>query len=111
MQREKYVWHDKFGWLLASQVKEYEAGKRYYRRWMSAEQEAEIRRDFKQAWEVRTEHYLVKTNHSLERGVEIAKLLETYHDFFIQTFAAFFTTPEQMQKLFVSARASVTPQG
>ncbi|MGE3317500.1 MAG: DUF1570 domain-containing protein, partial [Planctomycetaceae bacterium] len=103
MRRQNFVWHDQFGWLRKEQVKEYEAGKRYYRRWMSVEQEAEIRRDFKNAWEVRTEHYLVKTNHSLERGVEIAKALENYHDFFIQTYAGFFNTPEQMQKLFQSA--------
>jgi len=103
MQRERYVWHDKYGWLQKQQVAEYEAGKRFYRRWMSAEQEAEIRRDFKHAWEVRTEHYLVKTNHSLERGVEIARLLENYHDVFMQIFAPFFNSPEQMQKLFQSA--------
>ncbi len=106
MARDKFVWHDKFGWLPAAHVKDYESGKRYYRRWMSTEQEAEIRRDFRHAWEVRTEHYLVKTNHSLERGVEIAKLLEAFHDFFIQTFAAYYTTPEQMQKLFLSSSSS-----
>ena len=38
-----------------------------------AGEEAEIRRDFRHAWEIRTEHFLVKTNHSLERGVEIAR--------------------------------------
>lgn len=103
MQRQQFVWHDRFGWLKKNQVADYEAGKRYYRRWMSVEQEAEIRRDFKHAWEVRTENYLVKTNHSLERGVEIAKSLESYHNFFLQTFAGFFNTPEQMKKLFQNA--------
>ncbi len=67
---------------------------------MSAAQEAEICRDFRHAWQVRTDHYLVKTNYSLERGVEIAKKLEAFHDFFMQTFAAFFSTPDQMAKLF-----------
>ncbi len=99
--RKNMVWHDKFGWLLKTNVKRYEQGQRYYnRQWMPAAQEAEIRRDFRHAWEVRTEHFLVKTNHSLERGVEVAKKLEEYHDFFVETFAGFFQSPEQLQKLF-----------
>jgi hypothetical protein len=100
------VWDDTFGWLPKDHVAKYKAGKRYRNgRWMTADQETEICRDFRQAWQVRTDHYLVRTNYSLERGVEIAKKLEQFHDFFMQTFASFFSTPEQMQKLFQS-RAS-----
>jgi hypothetical protein len=99
--RERKVWNEKFGWLPESHVERYEKGQRYYRgRWISAEQEAELRRDFKNGWEIRTEHYLVKTNHSLERGVELAAALEDYYQFFFQTFASFFNTPQQMQQLF-----------
>ncbi len=101
MQREKYVWHELYGWLPEAHVERYEQGQRYFnRKWIAAAQEAEFRRDFRHAWEVRTEHYLVKTNHSLERGVEIARKLEDFHDFFAETFAAFFSSPEQLQKLF-----------
>lgn len=101
MLKRHYVWHDDFGWLPASHVERYEQGERYFkRRWLSAAKEAEIRRDFRNAWEIRTDHYLVKTNHSLERGIELAKALEDFHQFFLQTFAGFFNTPEQMQVLF-----------
>jgi hypothetical protein len=100
MLDDGYVWDETFGWLKKSYVKEYHAGRRYFRGWKTADQEAEIRRDFRHAWQIRTDHYLVKTNHSLERGVEIAKTLEQYHDYFMQTFAAFFSTPEQMRSLF-----------
>ena len=101
-QLEKgYVWDEAFGWLLKDRLAKYKAGKRWCNgRWMSAAQEAEICRDFRHAWQIRTDHYLVKTNYSLERGVEIAKKLEQFHDFFMQTFAAFFSTPDQMVKLF-----------
>lgn len=100
MQR-RFVWHEKFGWLLKAHVDRYEQGQRFFKgRWMTAAQEAEIRRDFKFAWEVRTDHYLVKTNHSLERGVQVATALEEYYDHFFQVFAGFFNTPEQMEKLF-----------
>jgi Protein of unknown function (DUF1570) len=105
------VWDDTFGWLPKDHVAKYKAGKRYCNgRWMSAAQEAEICRDFRHAWIVRTDHYLVRTNYSLERGVEIAKKLEQFHDFFMQTFASFFSTPEQMQKLFLSSASSANLQ-
>ncbi len=111
MLRRHYVWHDRFGWLPESHVERYERGERYYRGWMDAAKEAEIRHDFRHAWEVRTEHYLVKTNHSLEGGVELAKALEYFYDYFRQAFVAFFNTPQQLQRLFegrVSSRSRRT---
>jgi hypothetical protein len=99
--RRRHVWHDKFGWLPASHVEKYESGQRFFkRRWVSVEREAELRRDFRNAWEVRTDHFLVRTNHSLEIGVELAESLETFYRFFHSTFAGFFKTPEQIQTLF-----------
>ncbi len=101
MLRSGKVWHDTFGWLPKTHVKRYTDGQRYYkRRWISTAKEAELRRSFHNAWEIRTDHYLIKTNYSLERGVELGKTLEDFHRFFHQTFASFFNTPEQMQKLF-----------
>jgi Protein of unknown function (DUF1570) len=98
-----FVWDDTFGWQKKIDLPRYKAGKRFYAgRWMTAAQEAEIRRDFRHAWRVRTDHFLVTTNHSLERGVEVAKELEQYHEFFMQTFAAFFSTPDQINKLFLN---------
>lgn len=105
--RKNLVWHEKFGWLPKTHVKRYEDGERYFRgRWMPAAQENAIRQDFQNAWEVRTEHFLVKTNHSLERGVEVATKLEEYHDFFAQTLVGFFYHPDELQKLFNAASYS-----
>ncbi len=99
--RRGYVWHDDFGWILEKNRDRYIKGERLVDgRWMSPAKEAEIRRDFHKAWEVRTDHYLIRTNHSLERGVQLGKALEDFHEFFHQTFAAFFTDPEQLQQLF-----------
>ncbi len=101
MMRRRFQWHEKFGWLPSTHVEKYEIGQRYFQsRWMSAEKEAELRRDFRNAWRIRTQHYEIKTNVSLEEGVELAKALEGFHRFFHQTFVAFFSTPEQIQKLF-----------
>ena len=99
--RRRFVWHETFGWLPAAHVERYEMGQRYFkRRWVSADREAELRRDFRNAWEVRTDHYLVKTNHSLEEGVALARNLETFYGFLHSSFAGFFSTPDQIEKLF-----------
>ncbi|QDT88541.1 DUF1570 domain-containing protein [Gimesia algae] len=105
MHDRKQQWHPQFGWLPASYITRYEQGERYVNgRWKSAAQEAEIRRDFRNAWEIKTEHFLIKTNHSLEMGVKLATEMEDFYRYFHQTFAAFFNTPQQMQKLFEGAR-------
>ncbi len=102
--RKNLVWHEKYGWLLKTYVKRYEDGERNFRgSWMPAAKEEGIRRVFSNAWIIRTENFLIETNHSLERGVEIATKLEEYHDFFVQTFVGFFQTPKQLEDLFNEA--------
>jgi hypothetical protein len=103
-----YVWHDRFGWLLKSHVERYEKGERQVKsRWMSAAKADAFRQDFREAWEVRTDHFLIKTNHSLERGVELARKLEDFHAVFFQTFAGFFHSPEDVQNLFAGRSGTV----
>lgn len=105
-----YVWHDRYGWLLKSHVERYEKGERNFKgRWMSAAKADAIRQDFREAWEVRTDHFLIKTNHSLERGVELARKLEDFHTVFFQTFAGFFHTPEDVQNLFAGRSGNARP--
>ena len=101
MAKAKKVWTDEYGWLLKDHVERYEKGERYYnRRWISAAKEADLRQDFVNAWEIQTEHYLVKTNHSLERGVDLAKKLEDFHGLFFQMMAGFFNSAAEVQQLF-----------
>lgn len=105
MKTRKQQWHPKYGWLSATHFDRYEKGERYVNgRWKSAAQEAEIRRDFRNAWEIKTEHFLIKTNHSLEMGVKLATEMEDFYRYFHQTFVGFFNTPEQLKKLFEGAR-------
>lgn len=95
------VQHPRFGWLPANHVERYEQGQRQYLgNWISAEKEAEIRRDFRQAWNVQTEHFNIKTNVGLEQGVELGHKLEIFHEYFKQTFAPFYNSPQQIQRLF-----------
>lgn len=105
--KAKQVWHDRFGWLPIEHVKRYDNGERFYeQKWMTKEREESIRRDIRKAWVVETDHYKVKTNVSLERGVELAKSLEVFHQYFHNTFAAFFNTPEQLMKQFAPTGTS-----
>lgn len=101
MLEQKYVLTDKFGWLKADQVERYENGERFYNsKWISAAKEAELRRNFKHAWIVKTDHYEIRTNHSLEMGVELGRHLEDFYRIFFQTFAGFLTKPSELNNLF-----------
>lgn len=101
MLNQKYQWSDKYGWLKADQAARYAEGERFYRgTWMSAQKESELRRDFENAWTVRTDHFKIVTNHSLEMGVELGKRLEDFYRIFFQTFAGFVSTRGELQKLF-----------
>lgn len=105
--KRKEVWTDQFGWLPRDSVDRYQRGERFYnRRWISAASEAEIRHDFTNAWEVKTEHYLVKTNHSLERGVELARKLEDFHGLFFQMMAGFFNSAADVEQLIAGHNAN-----
>lgn len=110
MLRAKKVWHEQFGWIPREHVERYEGGERYYKTgWVSAAKEAELRRDFRNAWEVRTEHFLVKTNYSLEQGVQYAKKLEGFYDVFFQIMAGFFNSQEQARQLFEGTSTRTAP--
>ena len=106
MRREKFVDHPEFGWLPEKHVLRYEAGERLFDGdWVTAEREQIERSDFSKAWEIKTEHFEIHTNYSLERGVELGRRLEKFHQFFIREFSAFFNTPQQMKNLFDNGRA------
>jgi hypothetical protein len=100
MQREKKVWHEEFGWILRDHVERYERGERYNGsgRWLSADKDAVQHQTFESGWVIRTEHYQIKTNHSLERGVVLARKLEEFHGLFFQIMAGFFNPAEQVEQ-------------
>ncbi len=96
--------HPEFGWIPAASVSRYENGQRPWKGdWISSEKEAELRRDFRNAWEIPSEHFLVRTNVSLEEGVQLSTKLEIFHAWLQQNFAAFFDTPKSLQERFEKA--------
>jgi hypothetical protein len=98
-------WHPKFGWIAPADVPRYEAGERLTgSHWTSADEDAARHREMKKGWQVRTDHFLVTTNHSLEAGVELATRLERLHQVWRQLFAGFYMTENEVRRLFAGER-------
>lgn len=109
--QQGYVWDDRFGWVLDTQLPRLEKGHRYYRgRWITAQQEAAKRSNMASGWHVDTEHYEVITNHSLEAGVELASRLETLRGLWQQVFVEFLAPRERLMDVLAGkARLPVRP--
>ncbi len=105
--RAGQVWHERFGWIPKSYVDRYEQGQRYCRgRWISAEEDARLHGDIRSGWDIRTEHYIIRTNHSLEAGVELGRKLEELYDVWRQLFVRFYADEAQVAALFAGGRRS-----
>lgn len=99
--RSGQVWHETYGWLPKANVVRYEKGQRYYSgRWITAEEDARLHSDIQNGWEVPTEHFVIRTNHSLEAGVELGKKLERLYRVWKQLFVRFYLTEAQVQAMF-----------
>jgi hypothetical protein len=110
--RAGQLWHERFGWILKSHVPRYEAGQRYYRgRWITAQQDAELHRDIQLGWDVETEHYTIRTNHSIEAAVQLSRELEQLYRVWKQLFARYYLTEAQVAALFTGrARGRPAPR-
>lgn len=99
------TWHARFGWVAPADVSRYEAGERLVDgRWLSAEADAARRRDLKNGWQIRTDHFLVTTNDSLEAAAELAARLERLHQVWRQLFAGFYLSEREVRGLFAGQR-------
>ena len=99
-----HVFDPRFGWIPEAHRTRYEDGQRPWgRNWISVEKEAEQRRDFRDAWEIESEHFVVRTNTSLEEGVQLSLKLETFYAWLQHHFAAFFDTPQALEERFEQA--------
>lgn len=109
--RAGYVWTDRFGWIPESNVPRYERGERYSgSRWISAEEDAKLHRDIQSGWLLETEHYTIRTNHSLEQGAALGAKLERLFRVWQQTFVCYFATEAQIIGLFEGrSRSSGNP--
>jgi hypothetical protein len=99
------TWHAKYGWIAASDSSRYDAGERFVAgRWLSALDAATRHREMKNGWQLRTDHFLITTNHSLEAAAELAAKLERLHQVWRQLFAGFYLTEREVGALFSGER-------
>ena len=99
--RANQAWTDQFGWLPKSYVRRYEQGERRYQgRWIAAEEDARLHADIRHGWEIETEHYKIRTNHSLEAGVALGIKLERLHRVWRQLFIRYYASEAQVRDLF-----------
>lgn len=92
--RDGKVLHPVYGWVSAGWVPHLERGELPARGrpegkevWLPADQADSQRRDFRNAWTIRTEHFTIRTNVPLSEAIAFGRHLETLHEVFETLFA------------------------
>jgi hypothetical protein len=99
------VWDPRFGWIAKEDVARYEQGDRLVgKQWVTADVDAARRTRIEDGWQVRTDHFSVTSNLSLEAAAELAARLERLHQIWQQLFAGFWTSDAEVKQLFAGER-------
>ncbi len=105
MAEEGKCWHPRHGWIAPADVARYDAGERLDGgQWISAEDDARRHDDLDNGWRLRTDHFQVTTNHSLEEAASLAARLERFYQVWRQLFAGFYLTEREVRQLFAGDR-------
>jgi hypothetical protein len=106
--RAGFVWSDKFGWLPKANLPRYEKGERYCDgRWITAEEDAQRHSDIRSGWNIETEHYKIRTNHSIEAAVALGMKLERLHRLWQRLFIRYYASEADVVSLFEGRLKSV----
>ncbi len=109
--RSGFVWSDKFGWLPKAYLRRYEDGQRFDNgRWISAEEDARRHRDIRQGWDVETEHYTIRTNHSIEAAVALGVKLERLYRLWQQMLVRYFASEADVVAMFEGRFGASAPR-
>ena len=101
--RTGHVWDDRWGWVRKGFVDRYERGMRPARRgWLTADSAASHFKKWRNARDVRSEHFRIKTNASLEHAIELTRQLEDLYAVFFRLFLGYFAPKQQYKVLFES---------
>lgn len=109
--RAKQVRHPKFGWLPRDYVRRYEEGMRYSGKWITAAEDAKLHGDIQSGWDIETEHYSIRTDHSLEAGVALGDKLEQLYRVWKQLFVRYFASEAEVTELFGGKNRRTGPPG
>lgn len=85
------VWHRQFGWIRPADLPRWEAGERPLgKRWITAAEDARRHATIDDGWQLRTDHFLVVTDDSIEAAADLATRLETLYQIWQQMFGGFY---------------------
>jgi hypothetical protein len=108
--RAGLVWSNKFGWQSKNNLRRYDDGQRFYEgRWISAKEDAERHRDIRSGWDVDTEHYTIRTNHSIEAAVALGVKLEQLNRLWRQMFIRYYASEADVVAMFDGRAKPSTP--
>lgn len=102
-----FLWSPRFGWVREADLPRYQQGdRRVGRRWVSVAEDAQQHASIDQGWQVRTDHFLVTTNHSLEIGAALAAELERLFQVWRQLFAGCYLGDAEVEDRFIGERTA-----
>ena len=101
MLRSGMVWHEKFGWIEKADLPRYERGERLFGvTWIDAANDAALHAEITTGWDIETEHYRIRTNHSIEAAVALGVKLENLHRLWRQIFLGYYSSEADVEALF-----------
>lgn len=105
MAKRGLEWDSTYGWIDPDDRPRYEAGERPNgRRWITAELDAHDHDTIASGWQVRTDRFVVTTNHSLEAGAALAAQLEQLYQVWQCLFADFAIDAAELRDRFEKHR-------
>jgi hypothetical protein len=101
MLRSGMLWHGKFGWIEKADLPRYLAGQRLLGvTWIDAANDAALHTEIASGWDIETEHYRIRTNHSIEAAVALGLKLENLHRIWRQVFLGYYSSEATVEALF-----------
>jgi hypothetical protein len=95
------LWSAEFGWIAAADLPRYRAGERPLgNRWITAEEDARRHTTIEKGWRLRTDHFQVATNHSLEEAARLATQLELVFQLWQREFGEFYLKADDLLERF-----------
>jgi tetratricopeptide (TPR) repeat protein len=89
-----------FGWVDNETAKKLNQGLREYKgEWMPKEKVNELRSNWADAWEIKTKHYLIKTDTIYEQGYELGQQIEEFYTAFFNVFGASLDLKEPVETM------------
>ena len=101
MLRGGMVWNERFGWIEKANLPRYQRGQRLLGvTWIDAANDDTLHAKIANGWDIETEHYRIRTNHSIEAAAALGAKLENLHRIWRQVFLGYYASQADIEALF-----------